>query len=102
MSLLRTLLALLLLLPLQDASRKAPPPGAGEGSCSETGCHADLGERPVVHGVVAEAMCDTCHEHSGEGHAFSPTAESIGDACVNRCRTFWGNGSPRSASRLPR
>ncbi len=83
MPFLWTFLALALLVPIQDAARKAPPAGAGDGSCSEASCHADLAERPTVHGVVAEGMCDACHEHSGEGHAFSLTAEPIGDACVS-------------------
>jgi predicted CXXCH cytochrome family protein len=52
-------------------------------SCTTAGCHADLTERPRVHGPVAVGGCDACHQAEQPGHKFPLKRE--GDALCTLC-----------------
>ena len=89
----RLVLVLLASAALVTAVRPAgdPPPGSGEGSCMESGCHAEYADRLVVHAPVEGEMCESCHEHTGEGHGWKLVSEEVGELC-DRFPLYPGRG----------
>jgi predicted CXXCH cytochrome family protein len=63
----------------------AAPPGEAElakHACLDAGCHAALGQKPVVHGAIAGGDCVPCHEQVGKEHRFKPVADPISGVCT--------------------
>ena len=56
-------------------------------SCAAAGCHAEYGQRAVVHEPVKQDSCDACHEAvEGMAHKFEFVEEG-GDLCLE-CHEF--------------
>lgn len=65
-----------------DASAYGEPPRDYSGSCTKSGCHDTLINKPIVHEPLGNDACDACHEQQDEKkHTFSFTEEE-GELCT--------------------
>lgn len=71
----------------------AGPPEKLTGSCTDSGCHADLIKGPVLHSPVDKGVCDACHQVKDERtHKFAFTTDEA--TLCNECHGETLEGLP--------
>lgn len=72
----------------------AGPPEKLTGSCTDSGCHADVTKGPVLHSPVDQGACDACHQVKDEkAHKFAFTTDEA--TLCNECHTELLEGLPQ-------